>query len=146
MDRDFAMRINSLIIALVAAAVCGLCVAGCGKSKAPPGADTHSVEGITLRLHEQSRLFDDALARKDFAYIHDFGSYFIRMIQALDFELNETQKQQTRSQLSELIALAKQLDKAGGGRHPEATQATLQSIKGVLQDIDKQLRDAKPGG
>lgn len=140
------MRVNLLIVAGLAVAVCGLCGAGCKKAKGPATPDPHSAEGVMLRLQEQGKLLNDALVRKDFKYVHDYAYYFTGLAQALFSKLNDEQKQRLRGSFEELVSLSNQLDRAGGGRHVEATEATMQRLQVVLKDLDTQFRGMKKSG
>jgi hypothetical protein len=137
------MRVKLLIVAALAVAVCGLCGAGCKKSKGPGVLDPHSAEGVMLRLQEQGRLLNQALVRKDFPYIHDYAYYFTGLAQALFSKLNDEQKQRLRGSFDELVGLSNQLDRAAGGRHSEATEVTMQRLQAVLKDIDTQFQSMK---
>ncbi len=140
------MRVNLVIVVGLAVAVCGLCGAGCKKAKGPAKLDPHSAEGVFVQLRDQERLLNDALARKDFRYIHDYGYYFTGLVQALFSKLNDEQKQRLRKSFDELLNLSMQLDRSAGGRHPEATEATLQRVKVLVNEIDSQIRVPKKGG
>jgi hypothetical protein len=91
-------------------------------------------------------LLNDALVRKDFKYVHDYAYYFTGLAQALFSKLTDEQKQRVRGSFDELVGLSNQLDRAGGARHVEATEVTMQRIQVVLKDMDTQLREIKKGG
>ena len=90
------MRVNLVIVVGFAVAVFGLCGAGCKKSKGPAKLDPHSAESGMLRLQEQGRLLNDALARKDFPYIHDYAYYFTGLAQTLYLKLTDEQRKLLR--------------------------------------------------
>ena len=140
------MRVNLVIGVCLALVGGGLCLVGCQKAKGPAPPDPHSAEGVLHQLQQQGRLLNDALARKDFAYIHDYAYYFTGLAQALFTKLNDEQKQRLRPAVEQLVSLSQQLDNSAGRRHAEATEATLQRLQAVLKDVDQQLQGTKQGG
>src|SRR5438105_12795555 len=130
------MRVKLLALGIVALVAIG--VAGCKKGKSTV-VDPHSTEGVMQALQQQGRLLNDALGRKDFAYIHDYAYYFNGLTQALFSKLDDAQKSQLRGSLQELSDLSSQLDRAAGGHHAEATEATLQKLTTELKELDKQF-------
>jgi hypothetical protein len=139
------MREKLLIVASLALLMCGAALVGC-KKKEPAPLDAHSAAGVMQRLQEQGRLLNDALARKDFAYIHDYAYYFTGLTQALYSKLDDEEKKGLRGLFEELISLSNQLDRSAGGHHAEATQVTMQRLTAVLQQLDKQFQQLKPHG
>ena len=137
------MSFNRLLVFSLALAT--LALAGCKKAR-PPAPASHSAEALLLRLNDQAQLLNEALARKDYQYIHDYGSYFTSLAQALFSRLNNQQKQRLSGALEDLIDLSGQLDRAAGGGHPAATDATVQHLQAVLKDIEKQFREIKSTG
>src|SRR6185503_20516146 len=107
------------------ALVAGVMLVGCKKAKGPVAVDPHSADGVLARLQEQGRLLNEALVRKDFAYIHDYAYYFSGLTQAFFSKLDDSQKQHVRASLEELVGLANQLDHSAGRKHAEATEASL---------------------
>ncbi len=140
------MRVNQLIVAGLVAAICGLCGPGCKKAKVTQTVDPHSADGVMLALQQQGKLLNDALARQDFAYLHDYGYYFTGVLQAFFTKLEDGEKQRLRAPLDELVTLGKQLDRAGGGRHAEAAEVTVKRIVEVLKDLDQQYHQVKHSG
>ena len=138
------MRVNLLIVAGLLLAVCGLCTLGCKKAKGPETTDPHSAEGIMAALQDQGKRLNDAVERKDFKYIHDYGYYFGAVLRAYNLKLDDGERQRLQEPLTELETLAKQLDSAGGGRHAEAAEAIVKGIQVVLQDLEKQYKQGKP--
>jgi len=134
------MRVKLLALAIVSLVAIG--VAGCKKGKAA-AVDPHSTEGVMQALQIQGKLLNDALARKDFAYIHDYAYYFNGLTQAMFTKLDDTQKSRLRGSLQELSNLSSQLDRAAGGHHEEATEATLQKLSAELKELDKQFKEVK---
>lgn len=140
------MRVNLLIVAGLSVVLCSLlCSIGCKKAEQKPKLDPHSPEGVMLRLKEQSQLFNEAAGRKDFKYIHDYTYYFTGLAQALYGKLNDAQKERLRGSFDELLNLSNQLDHASGRRHAEATEASMQRIQLVLEEMDQQFREKKAG-
>jgi len=140
------MRVKLLIAASLVLVSCGMGLVGCKKSKASVAVSPHSAEGVLLKLEEQGRLLNDALVRKDYAYIHDYGYYFGGLTQAFFTKLDDSEKARLRGSLDELSTLASQLDRAAGGRHPEATEASVQRLQTLLKELDKQFREVKHSG
>ena len=127
--------------------VCALCVFGCGKkAKGPAPVDPHSADGVLLRLQDQARLFQEAYARKDYTYLHDWGYYFSGVLRAFPSTLDSAQKLRLRGTLDELARVSSQLDAASGRNHSGATEATVQRIQALLQELEKQYRETKSGG
>jgi hypothetical protein len=137
---------NRLMVFGLAFAVCGLSEIGCKKAKSPTQPEPHSADALLLRLQDQSQLFNEAIARKDYQYLHDYGSYFNSLAQSLLSRLNDQQKQRLQGSVDELIVLSNQLDLAAGGHHQAATEATVQRVQAVLKNIDMQFRAIKNGG
>ena len=131
-----------LMVASLLLAVGAVGLVGCKKAK-PKALDPHSAAGVMQRLQEQGRFLNDAFGRKDFAYIHDYAYYFNGLTQAFFSKLDDQEKSQLRSSMDELSTLSNQLDRAAGGHHAEATEATLQRLTVVLQDVDKQFQGMK---
>jgi len=126
---------------------CVVCLLGCGKkAKAPPPVSPHSSEGVLLRLKDQARLFQEAYARNDYAYLHDWGFYFRGAVQAFASTLNYEQKQRLRGTLDELARVGSQLDSASGRAHSGATEATVQRIQALMEELDKKYHETKTGG
>src|SRR5436309_220078 len=121
------VRVKLLIVGSLALAICASGLVGCKKAKVQ-ALDPHSPAGLMQRLQEQGRLLNDALARKDFAYIHDYAYYFNGLTQALFSKLDDEEKVRLRGPLDELSTISSQLDRAAGGHHAEATEATLQRL------------------
>jgi hypothetical protein len=140
------MRVNLVIVVGLAVAVCGLCGAGCKKAEQKPKMDPHSPAGILQAMEQQVKLFNDALLRKDFAYIHDYAYYFNGMILAMHSQLDGAQKQRLRGSLEELSKLTNELDHSAGRRHAEATTATMQRLQVILGELGKQFREKQQQG
>ena len=144
MEGQVAMRVIQLISAGLAIVLCGLCGDGCKKAEEPARVDPHSADGAMQRLQEQGRLFQDAYARKDFRYLHDWGYYFNGVLQAFFLKLDDAQKQRLRGTVDELIRVSSQLDSATGRGHEGATEAVVQRIQTLLQELEKQYQESKP--
>ena len=140
------MRVNLVIVASFAVAIWGSCGLGCKKAEQKPKTDPHSAAGILQAMEQQTKLFNDALLRKDFGYIHDYAYYFNGMIVAIHSLLDDTQKQRLRGSLEELGKLTNELDHSAGRRHAEATTATMQRVQIVLGEIAKEIRYKQPPG
>ena len=136
------MRVITAIATCLVIVVCAGGLMGCKKSKAR-SVDPHSPDGIMLVLQKQGALLNDALARQDYPYLHDYGFYFSGLLQALFTKLDESEKQRLRPQLDELVALAKQLDRVAGVHHAEAAEVTVKRIGEVLKDLDQQYRQVR---
>ena len=139
------MRVKLLSFAKVAVVACGLVLVGCGKAKEPV-VDPHSPTGVMKTLQEQGRLLNEALARQDFNYIHDYAYYFTGVAQALYSKLDNAQKEKLKAPLAELVKLGNQLDNTAGRKHAEATKATMQRLQEVLQQLDKEFQATKVSG
>ena len=137
------MFAKTLIAASLLLVVCAGGLVGCKGKKTAATVDPHSPEGIMHAMQQQGQLLNDALARKDFAYIHDYAYYFNGLTQTLFNKLDDAQKAQLRGTLGQLSTLSSQLDRAAGGHHPEATEATLQRLTAELKELDKQFRGGK---
>lgn len=138
------MRVNQLIVAGLVLTVCGLVTFGCTKAKGPETTvDPHSAEGILLALQDQGKRLNDAIERKDFKYIHDFGFYFGRVLLAFNAKLDDGEKQRLQAPLKELETLARQLDSAGGGRKAEAAEAIVKRMQVALQELEQQFQQGK---
>ena len=139
------MRFNQLIVAGLVLAVCGLCTLGCKKAKGPETTlNPNSPDAVLLALQEQGKLLNDAIERKDFKYIHDFGYYFGAVLQAFISKLDAGEKQRLQAPLTELNTLSEQQDRAAGGRHAEASEAIVKRIQVVLKDLEQQYHQGKP--
>jgi hypothetical protein len=138
------LRVNLVIVASFAVAICGLCGLGCKKAEQKPKTDPHSAAGILQAMEQQVKLFNDALLRKDFAYIHDYAYYFNGMIPAMHSRLDDAQKQRLRGSLEELSKLTNELDHSAGRRHAEATTATMQRVQVILGEMAKEIREKQP--
>jgi hypothetical protein len=138
------MRVNLLLMTVLAVALCGTGPVGCRKAKGPAPVDPHSAEGVMRALQQEAKQLNDAFARKDFQYIHDYTYYFTGIANTLFAKLDADQKQRLRGSFDELFALADQLDHSSGRRHAEATEATLQRLQTVINNLDKQFHEAKP--
>jgi hypothetical protein len=134
------MRVKLLAFATIFLVALG--AVGCKKAKVV-AVDPHSAEGVLQALQVQGKLLNDALARKDFGYIHDYAYYFTSLTQALYSRLDDNQKARLRGPLSELSTLSGQLDRAAGGHHAEATEATMQRLTTELKELDAQFREVK---
>lgn len=97
-------------------------------------------------LLEQGKLLEEALARQDYNYLHDYGYFVVSLAQALYAKLDEQHKGEMAKPVDQLMVLAKQLDRAAGGHRAEATAATVQNLVTLLKDMDAQLRAAKGKG
>jgi len=139
------MRIILLLTAGVALAALGLCGSGCKKAKESASVDPHSAEGVMSRLQEQSKLLEAALARQDYAYLHDYGYYFNGLLQAFYIKLDDAEKQRMRAALDNLINLSGQLDRSAGGNRAEATAATVQKLVAALKELETQFQQVKRG-
>lgn len=139
---------NGLLVKVCAAfLVCALCMFGCGKkAKGPARIDPHSADGVLLELQEQERRFQDAYTRKDYRYLHDWGYYFNGVLQAFYSQLDATQRQRLRGTFDELTRVTSQLDFASGGGRAAATEATVQRIQSLLQELERQYRETRPSG
>src|SRR5262245_42166111 len=138
------MRVKLLLATIIGLALCGTGLVGCKKAKGPAPVDPHSAEGVMRALQQEAKVLNDAFARKDFQYIHDYTYYFTGIANALFAKLNPDQKQRMRGSFDELFTLADQLDHSAGRRHAEATEATLQRLQTVLDNLDKQFHETKP--
>ena len=140
------MRVNLVVVAGFAVAICGLCGLGCKKAEQKPKIDPHSVAGTLQAMEQQTKLFNDALLRKDFAYIHDYAYYFNGLVLAMHSRLDDAQKQRLRGSLEELGKVTNELDHSAGRRHAEATTATMQHLQAILGELGKQFREKQPQG
>ena len=140
------MRVNRLIVAGLALVVCDLCLVGCKKAEQKPKIDPHSAVGILQAMEQQTKLFNDALLRKDFGYLHDYAYYFNGLVLAMHSRLDDAQKQRLRGSLEELGKLTNELDHSAGRRHAEATTATLQRLQVILGELGKGFREKQPQG
>ena len=131
----FRMSAIGLLLAAIA-------LAGCSKPQAPK-LDPHSVEAVLLELVDQARLLDEALARQDYNYLHDFGFRFKSLTQAFLGKLDEQQRPKMRTQCLELLDLASQLDRAAGGNRADATAATVQKLGEALKATERLYRETK---
>lgn len=119
--------------------------AGCGKSSAPAQPDPRSPDGTLAQLVDQGRLLNEALARQDYGYLHDFGFRFKSLAQAFLGKLEETQREQMKNQVLQLLSIAGELDRAAGGNRAEATAATVQKLVAALQETERLYRETKKG-
>jgi len=136
------MRFNPLILT---GFVLALCTLGCSKKAetGPAKVDPHSAEGIMLSMHDQAKQFSDALERKDYQYLHDYGYYFIGIIVAFNAKLDAAERQSLKAPIKELLDLSNQLDRAGGGQHAAAAEAVVKRIQAVVNDLDQQFQQGK---
>jgi len=132
-----------VILLVVGIGVSG--VVGCKKSKETAVQDPHSPQGIVQRMQDHGQRLHDALARKDFGYIHDYAYYFNGLTKALNSTLDADGKEKFRSSLEELNNLANELDHSAGRRHAEATEASIQRLQAIVKDLDKQIRETRRG-
>jgi hypothetical protein len=139
------MRGKLLILAQVCFLVGGLALVGCKKSNEPAAVDPHSPKGIMKVLQQQGRLLNDALARQDFKYIHDYAYYFTGLTQALYSALDEENRQKFKAPLEELVKIGNALDHSAGRRHAEATTASMERLQVVLKELDKEFQTIKQG-
>jgi len=140
------MRVNLVIVASFAVAIWGSCGLGCKKAEQKPKTDPHSAAGILQAMEQQTKLFNDALLRKDFGYIHDYAYYFNGLVLAMHARLDEAQKQRLRGSLEELGRLTNELDHSAGRRHAEATTVTMQRLQVILGEMGKQFREKQQPG
>src|SRR4051794_12849774 len=119
------MRGKLLTGACLLVAACCLCFTGCKKAQQPARLDPHSADAVLLTLIQQGKLLNDAAARNDFKYIHDYTYYFNGLAQSLASKLDDQQRQRLRGLFDKLSTLTDQLDHASGRKHLEATQASL---------------------
>ena len=140
--RDGVMRVKLLILAQVCFLVGGLALVGCRKSK-EPAIDPHSPKGVMKAMQDQGRLLNDALARQDFQYIHDYAYYFNGLTQALYSRLDDANRQKFKAPLEELVKLGNQLDHSAGRKHAEATTASMQRLQEILKELDKEFQTFK---
>ena len=141
------MQVGHIVRTCLVLLVCGSFVAGCHKkTEGAARINPHSADGVLLRLQDQARLFQEAYARKDYNYLHDWGYYFSGVLQAFNTTLNDSQRQRLRGTLDELARVSSQLDAASGRTHAGATEATVQRIQTLLQELEKQYRETKSGG
>lgn len=121
------------------------CLAGCSKPEAPKTVDPRSAEGTLVQLMDQGRLLNEALARQDYTYLHDFGFRFKSLVQAFLGKLEEDQRQQMKEHLLQLLNIAGELDRASGGHRADATAATVQKLVAGLQETERLFRETKKG-
>src|SRR5262245_2749974 len=69
-----------------------LCLTGCKKTE-PAKLDPHSADAVLITLVKQGNLLNEATARSDFKYVHDYTYYFNGLADALASKLNEQQKE-----------------------------------------------------
>src|SRR5262245_920076 len=119
------MGFKLVLVAGLTLALCGLCVCGCKRKETSARPAPHSPEAVLARLQEQVQLFNDALVRRDFRYIHDYTYYFTGLTQALYSKLDDAQKQRLQGSFDQLATLADELDHCSGRAHLEATQSTM---------------------
>jgi hypothetical protein len=141
------MRINLLIVAVLAVAICGFCTLGCGKkAKETAKTNPHSADSIMQDLKKQAQQFNDAVQRQDFKYLHDYGYYFIGVIVAFNAKLDAADKQRLQAPIKELLELSNQLDRAGGGNHAEAAAKTVNDIQAKVNELEQLYQQGKHSG
>jgi hypothetical protein len=119
-----------------------LCFSGCKKPQ-PAKLDPHSADAVLITLVQQGNLLNDATARSDFKYVHDYTYYFNGLAQSLASKLNDQQKERLGGFFDQLKSLTDQLDHASGRKHAEATQASMNQLLTTLKELEKQYHQLK---
>src|SRR5262245_39542851 len=105
------------------------------KKPQPPKLDPHSADAVLMSLVKQGNLLNDATARSDFKYVHDYTYYFNGLADALASKLNEQQKERLGGLFTQLKSVTDQLDHASGRKHAEATQASMNQLLTTLKEL-----------
>src|SRR5258706_10525209 len=124
------------------AAIAGACLLGCKKAP-PPKPDPHSAEGVMLKLTQQVKLLNEAVARQDFKYVHDYTYYVHGLVDAFASKLNDSEKQKVGGLFDELRNLTDQLDHSSGRKHLESTQSSMSRLEAVLNELNKEFQQMK---
>ena len=96
-----------------------------------------------VTLVGQVKLLNDAAARSDFKYVHDFNFYLHGLLEALNSKLNETQKQEWAATFTELQGVIDQLDASSGRKHAEATQNSMNRLSSLVSQMEKRFQEMK---
>jgi len=131
-----------IVAGLGLVAAIGLSFTGCKKAPAP-GPDPHSAEAVMVTLVGQVKLLNDAAARSDFKYVHDFNFYLHGLLEALNSKLNATQKQDWAATFAELHGVIDQLDASSGRKHTEATQNSMNRLSAIVAQMEKRFQEMK---
>lgn len=122
--------------------------AGCKNRKAAAAVDPHSAEGILLALVYEAKQMGEAATRSDLDYVHGHIDYFGACLEVFASSLNERQKQQVQSPLSELKGLSDKLDRSASKHQAEATRDGMARLMTVLNQLERefdQMKQADPG-
>lgn len=137
------MRGNLLVGLVLAMTAACFCMSGCKRTSKAARLDPHSPDAVLLTLVQQGKLLNDATARNDFKYVHDYTYYFNGLAQSFASMLNPQQKQRLESVFGELNTITEQLDHASGRKHLEATQTSMNQLLTTLKELEKQYREMK---
>ena len=116
---------------------------GCKKKSVSQAPHPQSAEAVILALIEQGKLLNDAAARTDFKYIHDYTYYFQSLADALASKLNASQKLEFDRLFNELKTITDQLDASSGRKHAEATQTSMTRLSAILAEMEKRFLEMK---
>ena len=138
-----ALPVTPILAAGIALALAaGLSLTACKKAPAPK-TDPHSAEGVMRKLTLQVKLLNDAVARQDFKYVHDYTYYLHGLVDAFASKLNESEKQKVSALFDELKTLTDQLDLSSGRKHLEATQNSMNRLTAVMDQLSKEFQEMK---
>src|SRR2546423_1824479 len=138
-----ALQVTPILAAGIALAVAGaVCLIGCRKAPAPK-VDPHSAEGVMLKLNLQVKLLNEAVARQDFKYVHDYTYYLHGLVDAFASKLNESEKAKVSALFDELKTLTDQLDLSSGRKHLEATQNSMNRLTAAMDQLSKEFQEMK---
>ena len=133
------MRFSLLIVAGLAVAVCGFCLAGCRKAEQKPKLDPHSPEALVRQIMDLGTVLKEGVRVKDYAYVNDRAFYLQGLAKALNAKLDAGQKQRLDRLFNDVTRVAEELDHAAGRRHEGATIASMEKLEGLLNELDAQL-------
>ena len=120
-----------------------LLLAACRKPQ-PPRPAPHSAESVLAAMMQQSKLLDEAAARNDLTYVHDYTYYFSTLTKAFASKLNVNERKRFDPFIQQFTSLTEQLDMASGRKHLEATQATLKQLRETVKELNQEYHRAKP--